>query len=79
MVDAGGWEDDCVHDCCNHRHLCYHLENDDDHHHFHDLIEVVDAGDWESDANERIDRLRKRDVNVEVNWVVMVMMMMMNM
>jgi len=30
------------------------------------IMEVVDAGDWESEANERIDQLRRRDVNIEV-------------
>ena len=33
-------------------------------HHF--LSQVVDAGDWESEANEGIDQLRRRDVNIEV-------------
>ena len=30
---------------------------------------MVDAGDWESEANERIDRLRKRDVTIQVKLV----------
>jgi len=30
------------------------------------FLQVVDAGNWESEANERIDRLRKRDVTIEV-------------
>jgi len=30
------------------------------------VMQVVDAGDWESEANERIDRLRKRDVTIQV-------------
>ena len=33
---------------------------------FHQMSQVVDAGDWESEANERIDQLRRRDVNIEV-------------
>ena len=38
------------------------------------MIEAVDAGDWESEANERIDRLRKRDVTIEVRSMRMVVM-----
>ena len=38
------------------------------------MIEAVDAGDWESEANERIDRLRKRDVTIEVKSMRMVVM-----
>ena len=38
---------------------------------------MVDAGDWESEANERIDRLRKRDVTIQVKLVVMVIIIMM--
>ena len=38
------------------------------------MIEAVDPGDWESEANERIDRLRKRDVTIEVKSMRMVVM-----
>ena len=41
------------------RHRCHN-------HFFHQMSQVVDAGDWELEANERIDQLRRRDVNIEV-------------
>ena len=46
---------------------------------FNIIIEVVDAGNWESEANERIDQLRKRDVTIEVMMMIMRMMMAMMM
>ena len=47
------------------RHRCHN-------HFFHQMSQVVDAGDWESEANERIDQLRRRDVNIEVwkDWMI---------